>query len=85
MGEAAGYRAMIAHRAALMHAWKTEETYALHQLMLQELWDSAMNRMVSGSVDEFSELKGYLRAIKDVQTLAERSIIEHKKQNVEVA
>ena len=63
-----------------MHAWKGEESYALHQIMVQELWDKKLAEMLRGTAEEFSERKGYLQALTDVLALAERSIREHQRQ-----
>ena len=80
MGESQAQRAMIASRASLMYAWKGEESYALHQILLQELWDKELKRMLQGTADDFSVRKGYLQAVTEIMGLAERSINEHKRQ-----
>lgn len=80
MGETAAKRALLAHRAAVMHEWKGQDSYTLHQMLLQEMHDLELERLLSGPAAEFEFRRGILTAVKTIRDLADRSIREHQRQ-----
>jgi hypothetical protein len=60
-----------------MHAWKHEESYRVHQAMLQEIFDRYIDNLRKSKPEMCGFYQGYLEAIEDVKGLAETTIRLH--------
>ena len=72
--------ALFAHRAAIMHEWKGEESYTVFMLMLQDLLDKDARDLIDCEGENFRSniIRGRIRAIREVMKMADRAIHEHQ-------
>ena len=80
MGENAVRRAELASRAAIMKLWQDEDSYALFQLMVKELYGKALHNLRKCDADHHNYYNGYLDAIEEVSDLANRAIREQRNE-----
>ncbi len=80
MGETAARRQQIARAAAVMHEWKGTDAHALHTLTVRQLYDTQLALLLEAPIEHVSWHQGYLKALKDVLDIPDRSIREHQRQ-----